>query len=179
MPSCTRAPPESLMNTNGEPVFSACSMTSATLMECTSPAAPPITVKSWLARWIRRPPTDAAPVTTPSAGRLLPSMPNMVARCSANRPFSSKLDGSTSASMRSRAVSLPDWRCFSSLSAPPPSITASRRRFNSSIFSCIAVVVIFRALVVLASSIPVLLRAALLYAGDTVTLWVWPFSFTS
>src|SRR5208283_103554 len=72
---------------------------------------------------------------------------------SANRPFSSKLAGSTSASIRSRAVSFPDWRCFSSLSAPPPSITASRRRFSSSIFSCIAVVVIFRALVILASSI--------------------------
>ena len=71
MPSCTRAPPESLMKTNGEPVFSDCSMISATLMECTSPAEPPDTVKSWLARCTRRPPTDAAPVTTPSAGKLL------------------------------------------------------------------------------------------------------------
>ena len=26
MPSCTRAPPESLMKTNGEPVFSDCSI---------------------------------------------------------------------------------------------------------------------------------------------------------
>ena len=65
-------------------------------------------MKSWLARCTRRPPTEAAPVTTPSAGMLLPSMPNRVARCSANRPISSKLSGSTSASMRSRAVSLPD-----------------------------------------------------------------------
>ena len=127
MPSCTRAPPESLMKTNGEPVFSDCSMISATLMECTSPAEPPDTVKSWLARCTRRPPTDAAPVTTPSAGKLLPAMPNSVARCSANRPVSSKLPGSTSASTLSRAVSLPAWRCFSSLSSPPPSIAASRR----------------------------------------------------
>ena len=72
MPSCTRAPPESLMNTNGEPVFSDCCMISATLMECTSPAEPPDTVKSWLARCTRRPPTDAAPVTTPSAGSSFP-----------------------------------------------------------------------------------------------------------
>ena len=71
MPSCTRAPPESLMKTKGEPVFSDCSMISATLMECTSPAEPPDTVKSWLARWTRRPPTEAAPVTTPSAGKSL------------------------------------------------------------------------------------------------------------
>ena len=53
------------------PVFSDCSMISATLTECTSPAEPPATVKSWLARWTSRPSTDAAPVTTPSAGKLL------------------------------------------------------------------------------------------------------------
>ena len=46
-------------------------MISATLMECTSPAEPPETVKSWLARWTRRPLTEAAPVTTPSAGKSL------------------------------------------------------------------------------------------------------------
>ncbi len=55
MPSCTRAPPESLMKTNGDPVFSDISIVSAILVECTSPAAPPATVKSWLARWTRRP----------------------------------------------------------------------------------------------------------------------------
>ena len=99
-------------------------MISATLMECTSPADPPDTVKSWLARCTSRPPTEAAPVTTPSAGKLLPAMPNSVARCSANSPVSSKLSGSTSASTRSRAVSLPPCRCFSSLSAPPPSMAS-------------------------------------------------------
>ena len=114
MPSCTRAPPESLMKTKGDPVLSDCCMISATLMECTSPAEPPDTVKSWLARCTRRPPIDAAPVTTPSAGKLFPAMPNSVARCSANSPVSSKLPASTSASTRSRAVSLPPWCCFSS-----------------------------------------------------------------
>ncbi len=34
-------------------------MISATLIECTSPADPPATVKSWLARWTSRPFTDA------------------------------------------------------------------------------------------------------------------------
>ena len=41
----------------------------ATLSECTSPAEPPATVKSWLATWTGRPSTVPAPVTTPSAGR--------------------------------------------------------------------------------------------------------------
>ena len=50
MPSCTRAPPESLMKTKGLPVISDCCMISATLVECSSPAEPPSTVKSWLAR---------------------------------------------------------------------------------------------------------------------------------
>ena len=50
MPSCTRAPPESLMNTKGLPVISDCCMISATFVECSSPAEPPRTVKSWLAR---------------------------------------------------------------------------------------------------------------------------------
>ena len=45
------------MKTNGVPVFSDSSITSATLSECTSPAEPPPTVKSWLARWISRPST--------------------------------------------------------------------------------------------------------------------------
>ena len=49
------------------------------------------TVKSWLARWISRPSTEARPVTTPSAGISLPAMPKLVARCWANRPISSKL----------------------------------------------------------------------------------------
>ena len=61
MPSCTRAPPESLMKTNGEPVFSDCCIISATLSQCTSPAEPPATVKSWLARCTSRPSMEAAP----------------------------------------------------------------------------------------------------------------------
>ena len=137
MPSCTRAPPESLMKINGEPVFSECIMISATLVECTSPAAPPATVKSWLAKCTSLPAIDPAPVTTPSAGISFPSIPNRVERCSANSPLSSKLSGSTSSSIRSRADILPALCCFSILSAPPPSIIFARRFFSSSTFFCI------------------------------------------
>ena len=97
MPSWTRAPPESLMKTNGLPVCSERSITSATLWQCSSPAEPPRTVKSWLARWTRRPLTDAAPVITPSAGTSLPAMPKSVCRCWAKSPISSKLPASTRA----------------------------------------------------------------------------------
>jgi len=57
MPSWTRAPPESLMKMNGVPVVSDAFRVSVTLMECASPAEPPMTVKSWLARWTGRPST--------------------------------------------------------------------------------------------------------------------------
>ena len=53
------------------PFSSAAFIISTTLIECVSPAEPPMTVKSWLARWISRPPIEAAPVTTPSAGMSL------------------------------------------------------------------------------------------------------------
>ena len=79
------------MKTNGLPVWSDISITSATFSEWTSPADPPRTVKSWLARWTRRPSIDAAPVTTPSAGTSLPAMPNSAWRWRANSPISSKL----------------------------------------------------------------------------------------
>ena len=81
---------------------------SATLLQCVSPAAPPATVKSWLARCTSRPSIVAHPVTTPSAGSSFSAMPKYVARCWQNSPISSKLPRSTSRSTRSRAVSLPD-----------------------------------------------------------------------
>src|ERR1035438_9694937 len=72
-PSCTRAPPESLMNTNGVPVFIAAFMVSAILLACTSPAEPPATVKSWLARWTGRPPMRPRPVTRRWSGHRPPA----------------------------------------------------------------------------------------------------------
>src|ERR1039458_1077193 len=85
-PSCTRAPPESLMNTNGVPVFIAAFMVSAILLACTSPAEPPATVKSWLARWTGRPPMRPRPVTTPSAGKTFSPTPKKPPLCFAEDP---------------------------------------------------------------------------------------------
>ena len=75
MPSCTRAPPESFTKMNGLPVFMESFIISVILAQCTSPAAPPATVKSWQARCTKRPSIVAHPVTTPSAGRSLSAMP--------------------------------------------------------------------------------------------------------
>ena len=75
MPSWTRAPPESLMNTKGVPVVWAAFIMSTTLFDCVSPAEPPITVKSCEAMCTGRPSTAAEPVTTPSAGASALSMP--------------------------------------------------------------------------------------------------------
>ena len=52
-----RAPPESLIATNGAPVDIARSMTFVTFCACTSPIEPPKTVKSWLATKTLRPST--------------------------------------------------------------------------------------------------------------------------
>ncbi len=43
-----RAPPPSLMKTNGSPVWSAASIVSQTFFALASPTDPPATVKSWL-----------------------------------------------------------------------------------------------------------------------------------
>ncbi len=50
-----RAPPESLIETNGAPVDIARSMTFETFCAMTSPIEPPKTVKSWLATNTLRP----------------------------------------------------------------------------------------------------------------------------
>ena len=55
MPSWTRAPPESLIRTKGVPVVAEACIIAATLLDCSSPAEPPMTVKSWEATWIGRP----------------------------------------------------------------------------------------------------------------------------
>src|ERR1039457_1057922 len=136
-PSCTRAPPESLMKTNGEPVFSEDVMVSAILPACTSPAEPPATVKSWLATCTSRPSIRPLPVTTPSAGRSLPSMPNKRPLCLANRPASRKDFRSRSRARRSRADSLPDLCCFSRRSPPPPSCRRCLIRPSSRIRSLV------------------------------------------
>src|SRR5665647_2381001 len=137
MPSWTRAPPESLKQTNGVPFSRAARIAVATLIECISPAEPPATLKSWLATCTGRPSTAAAPVTTPSAGMTAVSIPNNVVRCLASIPNSSKLSGSTSSAIRSRAFSLPAACCLACRFSPPPAMTSSRRVRSSVIRSCI------------------------------------------
>src|SRR5271157_5879340 len=132
------------MKMNGLPVCSASSITSATLWQWSSPAEPPRTVKSWLARWTSRPSIAAAPVTTPSAGTSLPAIPKRVCRCCANRPTSSKLPASTRASTRSRAVCFPSSLCLAWRSGPPPcsssALLAWRSRIRSSIVFFLALI---------------------------------------
>src|SRR5215211_6054619 len=79
-----------------------------------------------------RPSTSPQPVITPSAGASLRS----IARCEewgpAWMPSSTNVPGSTSRSIRSRAVSLPR-SCWSAIfSLPPPSFAFSRRACRSS-----------------------------------------------
>src|ERR1700761_9145766 len=64
-------------------------------------------------------------------------MPKSTERCSTNMSYSSKEPGSSSASMRSRAVSLP-LPCWASMRRwPPPNRAAARRRSSSFNMSCI------------------------------------------
>src|SRR5579883_3458965 len=71
------------------------------------------------------------PVTTPSAARYFAPSPNSCERFSTRRSTSSKLSSSSSSSMRSRAVSLPDAFCAAMRSGPPPA-SALRLRLSSS-----------------------------------------------
>ncbi len=65
-PSWIRAPPPSLMPISGQPVFRAWSITLTIFSPCTSPSAPPNTVKSWLKTQTGLPSMVPWPVTTPS-----------------------------------------------------------------------------------------------------------------
>ena len=136
-PSCTRAPPESLMKTNGVPVFMDAFMVSAILSACTSPAEPPATVKSWLATCTGRPAIRPRPVTAPSAGKSLSAMPKNLPLCLANNPASWKESRSSNRVTRSRAVSFPLLCCFAARSSPPPSFSRSRICPRSEILSVV------------------------------------------
>src|ERR1700732_1651654 len=92
-----------------------------------SDGAPPNTVKSLAKTKVLRPLTVPHPVTTPSPGTFVLSMPNSVERCSTNMSSSSKLPLSSRSSMRSRAVSLPRACCASIRFSPPPSAAPQRR----------------------------------------------------
>src|SRR3954447_2735887 len=121
-----RAPAPSLSPTIGAPTDSARSITLWIFSANTSPSAPPNTVKSWLNTKTLRPSTVPQPVTTPSVSGRAASMPKPWARCRASMSSSTKESGSSSRSMRSRAVSFPRW-CWRATAASLPACSACSR----------------------------------------------------
>src|SRR5205823_3657247 len=106
-PSCIPAPPESLRPITGAPVFKARSMILQIFSACASESEPPKTVKSCENTYTSRPSIRPWPVTTPSPRYFSSARPKSLARWVTNRSSSTNEPGSSSASSRSRAVSLP------------------------------------------------------------------------
>src|SRR5262245_57074447 len=98
-----------------------------------SESEPPKTVKSCANAYTTRPSTRPWPVTTPSPGTICRSMPKSRHRWVTSLSTSSKVSGSNSASIRSRAVSLPASRCRARRSTPPPSSARRSRSCSLSI----------------------------------------------
>ena len=109
-----RAPPESLMPMTGQPIRAARSITLTIFSPITSPSEPPKTVKSCEKTQTGRPSIVPWPVTTASPQGRLRSMSKSAVRWRTNVSSSSNEPGSSSFSIRSRAVSLPLACCFSS-----------------------------------------------------------------
>ena len=102
----------------GARAFMAASCTLMIFCACVSDSEPPNTVKSLANTNTVRPFTVPQPVTTPSPGILVFSMPKSVERCSTNMSNSSNEPLSSRSSMRSRAVSLPRLCCASMRACP-------------------------------------------------------------
>ena len=123
------------MPMTGQPILAARSITLHIFSLMTSPSEPPNTVKSWLNTHTRRPSIVPWPVTTASPhGRVL-SMPNSVVRWRTYVSSSWNEPGSSSFSIRSRAVYLPFACCFSTAVSEPWWIAASRSSASCSSFS--------------------------------------------
>ena len=90
------------------------------LKEWYSPSVPPITVKSSLATKTWRPSISPYPVTTPSPGTLLLSRSKSSILDSRKPSTSTKVPGSSSTSILSRAVIFPMACCLSIRFCPPP-----------------------------------------------------------
>jgi hypothetical protein len=108
----------------GQPIFAARSMTLHIFSAMTSPSEPPKTVKSWLNTQTWRPSMVPWPVTTASPHGRFFSMSNSKVRWRTKESSSWNEPGSSSFSIRSRAVSLPLLCCFST-AASVPAWTAS------------------------------------------------------
>src|SRR5215211_5756414 len=134
-PSWIRAPPESLMPMTGQPILAARSITLHIFSLITSPSEPPKTVKSWLNTHTRRPSIVPWPVTTASPqGRDL-SISNSCVRWRTYVSSSWKEPGSSSFSIRSRAVYLPFACCFSTAFSEAWWIAAPRSSSSRASFS--------------------------------------------
>src|SRR5438105_3531498 len=130
-----RAPPESLRPMTGAPFLSARSITLQIFSACASESEPPNTVKSCENTYTSRPSIRPWPVTTPSPRYFSSARPKSLARWVTNRSSSTNEPGSSSASSRSRAVSLPFSCCVLTRSAPPPSSDSARFCCSRSSFS--------------------------------------------
>src|SRR4051812_21853895 len=121
-----RAPPESLIPITGQPILAARSMILHIFSAITSPSEPPKTVKSWLNTHTRRPSIVPWPVTTASPHGRFFSISNSDVRWRTYVSSSWKEPGSSSFSIRSRAVYLPLACCFSTAFSEAWSTTALR-----------------------------------------------------
>ena len=101
------------MPITGQPILAARSMIFTIFSAITSPSEPPKTVKSWLKTQTRRPSIVPWPVTTASPQGRFFSIPNSFVRWRTKVSSSWKEPGSSSFSIRSRAVYLPLACCFS------------------------------------------------------------------
>src|SRR5215217_2557045 len=130
-----RAPPESLIPITGQPILAAKSMILTIFSAITSPSEPPKTVKSWEKTHTRRPSIVPWPVTTASPQGRFFSIPNSTVRWRMNVSSSWKEPGSSSFSIRSRAVYLPLACCFSTAFCEPWWMAASRSSSSCASFS--------------------------------------------
>src|SRR5688572_20615288 len=134
-----RAPPESFSPTTGQPIFVARSITLQIFCAYAPDSDPPKTVKSWANTQTGRPSTVPCPVTTPSPRIFCSCIPKSAQRCVTNLSSSTKLPGSRSASIRSRAVSLPASCCLAMRALPPASCAfasiCSRRAMGSDLLT--------------------------------------------
>ncbi|CAA9482488.1 MAG: hypothetical protein AVDCRST_MAG12-1594 [uncultured Rubrobacteraceae bacterium] len=117
------------MPMTGQPIFAARSMTLHIFSAITSPSDPPNTVKSWEKTQTLRPSMVPQPVTTASPHGRFFCMSKSCVRWRTKVSSSLKEPGSSSFSMRSRAVYLPLACCFSSASGEE---WAARSRSSSS-----------------------------------------------
>ena len=134
IPSCMRAPPESLMPMHGAPIVMARSITLHIFSDMVFDSEPPLTVKSCAKTYTKRPSIVPEPTTTPSPGYCFFSMPKLWQRCSLNISYSSNEPSSSNMLMRSLAVYLPRACCFSMAFSPPPRNACSRFSISFFIF---------------------------------------------